>query len=332
VSKHPEPILFITSTRIGDAVLSTGILHYLLQQRPGAPVTIACGPAAAGLFTHVPNLQRVIVIHKKTYGRHWLHLWAKTISQRYGVIVDLRRSALAYFLRAHRRFIAGPGDPEQHKVLQLGAVLDLNPPPAPYIWLSEAEHSFVRARIPVLGKKPLLVFGPTANWGGKTWAAQNFTDLIHRITASTGIAPDAAIALVGGPQEQAQAAPIAEAMANYPHFYNLVGELNVLQSAALCQAATMFIGHDSGLMHIAAAVGGNVLGLFGPSPETNYAPWATGLGQTAFVRTRQSYQELVYAPDFDHRSSKSLMDGLSVDMAYAAVEKLWDRIQWRAVA
>ena len=41
------PILFITSTRIGDAVLSTGLLAYLIGRYPGAEFTVAAGPLAA---------------------------------------------------------------------------------------------------------------------------------------------------------------------------------------------------------------------------------------------------------------------------------------------
>lgn len=332
MTKTARPILFITANRIGDAVLSMGLLHHVSQHYPKSPITVVCGPAAAGLFAHVPNLARLIVLHKKPYAAHWLELWWQTIGQRYELVIDLRRSALAYFLLARARHITGSPDSEQHKVQQMGRVLHLNPPPAPYVWFSQAEHDFVKQRIPVLGKKPLLVIAPTANWGGKTWRAENFAALIQKIVAADGVLPGAAVAIIGALDERPQIAALSQAMAGNPDFYDLVGALNLLQCAALCQAAAMVIAHDSGLMHLAAAVGGNVLGLFGPSPEHVYAPWATGLGQTAFVRTRQSYEELVYAPDFDYRSSKSLMDGLTVDMVYAAVEKLWDRIQWRQAA
>ncbi|MDP7343406.1 MAG: hypothetical protein QF767_08665, partial [Alphaproteobacteria bacterium] len=43
-------LLFITSTRIGDAVLSTALLSHLIERYPEAEITIACGPAAAPLF------------------------------------------------------------------------------------------------------------------------------------------------------------------------------------------------------------------------------------------------------------------------------------------
>ena len=70
-------ILFVTSSRIGDAVLSTGLLDHLMRRYPEARFTVACGPVAAGLFAHMPQLERLIVFDKRRYGRHWLGLWAK---------------------------------------------------------------------------------------------------------------------------------------------------------------------------------------------------------------------------------------------------------------
>src|SRR5450432_2922295 len=49
-------VLFITATRIGDAVLSTGVLSDLVARHPDARFTIAAGPAAAPLFEAMPRL------------------------------------------------------------------------------------------------------------------------------------------------------------------------------------------------------------------------------------------------------------------------------------
>ena len=54
-------LLFVTSTRLGDAIISTGILNQLIEDNPNLRITIACGPAAAPIFEKVPNLERVIV-------------------------------------------------------------------------------------------------------------------------------------------------------------------------------------------------------------------------------------------------------------------------------
>ncbi|MBD3668264.1 MAG: glycosyltransferase family 9 protein, partial [Kangiella sp.] len=72
-----KSILFVTATRIGDAVLSTGILGRLIADNPGARITVACGRAAAPLFEAVPGLERIIVLDKKRWSLHWLGLWSQ---------------------------------------------------------------------------------------------------------------------------------------------------------------------------------------------------------------------------------------------------------------
>ena len=60
-------ILFVTATRIGDAVLSTGLISYLIDRYPGARLTIAAGPVAAPLFDAVPGLERLVVVEKQRW-------------------------------------------------------------------------------------------------------------------------------------------------------------------------------------------------------------------------------------------------------------------------
>src|SRR5205085_9854617 len=55
-------ILFVTATRIGDAVLSTGLLSHLIERHAGARLTIAAGPVAAPLFEAVPALERLLIV------------------------------------------------------------------------------------------------------------------------------------------------------------------------------------------------------------------------------------------------------------------------------
>jgi ADP-heptose:LPS heptosyltransferase len=72
-------------------------------------------------------------------------------------------------------------------------------------------------------------------------------------------------------------------------------------------------------MHIAAAMKTPTLGLFGPSRPEEYAPWGP---HTAFVQTTKSYQAIVGAPGYDHRTTDTLMDSLTVDAAEAAARRL----------
>lgn len=309
-------ILFITGTRIGDAVLSTGLLAHLVATEPEARFTIACGAPAAPLFAAVPRLDRVVVIEKKPLKAHWLSLWLACAGLRWDLVVDLRRSGFAWLLWAARRRVKRAGFPELHRVEEDARVLGLDPPSAPRVWVDHEAAAAAARLLP--GDGPVLAIGPTANWGAKEWRIGNFTDLVRRLTASDGILPGATIAVLGAPDERDRAQSLIESVPG-GRIVDLFGQSLPVAYACLARSA-MFIGNDSGLMHLAAASGTPTLGLFGPSPEWHYGPWGA---HTAVARTRESYRELVEAPDFDHRNTATLMDGLTVDMALEAAEALW---------
>ena len=76
-------VLFITSNRLGDAVLSTGLLDHIVQENPGASVTVVCGTLPAPLFEGVPGLKEIITLKKQSWNRHWLGLWTKVVSTKW---------------------------------------------------------------------------------------------------------------------------------------------------------------------------------------------------------------------------------------------------------
>ena len=95
--------LFITSSRIGDAVLSTGLLSELIHSESHTAITVACGPAAAPLFGEMPKLDSVLIMDKRAASLHWFDLWKKCIGTKWGVIVDLRNSPVSRMLYAKNR-------------------------------------------------------------------------------------------------------------------------------------------------------------------------------------------------------------------------------------
>jgi heptosyltransferase III len=144
-------ILFVTATRIGDAVLSTGLLSFLFERHQEARLTIAAGPAAAPLFAAVPRLERVIVVEKRPLSLHWLSLFARTCGRRWDLVVDLRGSALAYALRAGERRVMAKGNAWEHRVRQLGRLFDLDPPPAPLLWTAPSHQCAADGLVPTGG-------------------------------------------------------------------------------------------------------------------------------------------------------------------------------------
>lgn len=313
-------VLFVTSTRIGDAVLSTGLLDHVIRTRPGARVTVACGPAAAGLFAGVPGLARVIAMPKRKRGLHWLDLWRQVAPTPWSLVVDLRGSALAWTLLARERRVYRTSDALVHRVRQLSDLFTLKDPAVPRLW-TLPEHDVAAAKLIPQGG-PVLALGPTANWIGKQWRAECFVALMERLTGPSGILPGVRVAIFGGPGEREAAAPVLAALPPERRI-DLVGNVDLLTAYACLKRCALYIGNDSGLMHMAAAAGVPTLGLFGPSRDEHYAPWGN---KAAVVRTAIPYDK-IFGPDYDWRNSnRTLMDSLSVESAAEAAEALWRRV------
>ena len=288
-------ILFVTSNRLGDAVLSTGLLDHLIGTHPDARITIACGPVAEGVFARMPNRERTIVLDKLPWRLHWLPLWTRTMGTLWDLVVDIRGSTIAWMIPTRRRAVMRrrPG----RKIEQLAAVLGLDPPPLPVAWTAPADRACAAALLPP--GRPVIGLGPTANWPAKVWPAERFAALF-RVLAH-GPLPGAVPAIFAGPgeAERTTALPLLDAL---PEAIDLVGRLSLPEVAACLARCTLFVGNDSGLMHLAAAAGVPTLGLFGPTPSEEYAP--AGINAAAVV------------------STSTLMQDLSVEAAVAAAARL----------
>lgn len=320
-------ILFVTATRIGDAILSTGLLSHLAQRYPTARITVAAGPAAAPLFSSLPGLDRVIVMKKKQGSLHWFNLWAQCVGHRWDLVIDLRRSLVAWLLFARERRIAPPTNLSRHRVEHIAATLGLqDDPPAPVCWTSP-ENDHRAAQLLPDGPSTIAV-APAANWPGKQWRPEYFASLISRLTGPEGILPNARIAVLAAEQERDQISTLLDSISS-DHLVDLVGQTELPVAAAILRRCSFFVGNDSGLMHMSAAMGTPTLGLFGPSITDHYAPWGD---KTGWVRTAKSYDDIVNAPDYDHRTTGTVMDSLTVDMAESAAQDLWQRIMQSGAA
>ncbi|MEE2655943.1 MAG: glycosyltransferase family 9 protein [Pseudomonadota bacterium] len=315
-------ILFITSTRIGDAVLSTGLLHHLISKYPSALITVACGPLPSPLFASIPRVERVIKINKKPFSSHWISLWFETVTTSWDLVVDLRSSALALALRSKSRKIlrSKRNSHNSHRVVELGNLFELNPPPSPKLWVSDSLDD--KAEKLLSAGPPIIGLGVTANWMPKVWPSENFVSLICRLTKNHPIFSGKRVAVFGTKEERHIADPVLRGLKGI-ECVDLVGKASIYTAAACLKKCSIFIGNDSGLMHIAAALGVPTVGLFGPSRAKRYGPWGK---HCISVVSSESYDSLVGRKDFDHRNSVNLMKGLSVNAVANATLKLYEEI------
>ncbi|WP_408869675.1 glycosyltransferase family 9 protein [Commensalibacter nepenthis] len=295
-------ILFITSTRLGDAVISTGILNHLIQTYPNAEFTIACGSVAAGIFDRMPRRKTTLIMEKQNYDLHWLILWKQCILHPWDLIVDLRGSAISYVLRAKKRVVLRGGRIKERRIEYLAKAFQLQPTPFPVAWVWEEDQQIAKQYLP---DDFYIALAPTANWVGKVWDINRFIALAQKIQT---LFPQCKFAVFygAGQQEYAMAKPLLEA--DLP-IINVGGDFKLCQVAAMFQRCKGFVGNDSGLMHLAAACQIPVLGLFGPSQVTEYAP--AGL-----------YAQAVVANGDEGKAS---MDNLSVDKVLEAFKRLYQK-------
>jgi len=159
-------------------------------------------------------------------------------------------------------------------VVELGRLLSLDPPPAPRLWIDEAADAAAARLMP--GPGPWLALGPAANWTGKEWPAECFAELAERLTGPGGALAGARVAVLAGAGEEARCRPVLDRLG--ARAADLAGRTDPMTAAACLRRARLFVGNDSGLMHLAAAAGTPTFGLFGPTPAAIYAPWGPRAG------------------------------------------------------
>ncbi|MBS0361688.1 MAG: glycosyltransferase family 9 protein [Proteobacteria bacterium] len=324
MSRGAFPILFITSNRIGDAVLSSGLVKRLADEIPNARFTIAAGPVAAPLFEEVPALDRIITVEKARNRAHWFELWREVRGTRWGLVVDLRGSGLSRFVSTKRRAIwRKSSGPPVHKVLEASRVLKIEDDPAPpYIYTSAETEA--RADELTAGQGPILALAPAANWLGKTWPLERFSRVAMRLLNDGGMMQGGRLMVLGGPEDAKLAKGLRDVVPRH-QFINLTEDTDLLTAFACLKRARLFIGNDSGTMHLAAAAGVPTVAVFGPSDERLYGPW----GQDTRVARGPRTFEQIHAVDPGFRQALCHMMDLPVETVGDIAEELLAATQAR---
>jgi heptosyltransferase-2 len=225
---------------------------------------------------------------------------------RYGFLTDIRPLDKSVLMQTVQRYVA----------LALPRHSQLPPPvPKPLLSVDRSNRAALVAKlglddsIPVVGMMPGAEYGPA-----KRWPVEYYTQLATKL-----LAEGYAVWVLGSEKEHALGERIA---AVDPGIRNLCGKTRLVDVVDLLSLPQAVVTNDSGLMHVAAAVGTNVIALYGSStPE--YTPPLTDKAMIL-------YDNLSCSPCFKRECpyghTRCLTD-ISVDRVFGAIKQSNSTVQ-----
>ena len=270
-----KKILVFSFSFIGDAVLSTAVIQPLRRHFPDAHITFLVGPRAFDLLATDPNIDATAVYDNRGEHIGWkgrLRLIKTLRLGKFDLVVNLRDSLMARCIGAEHWGMAH-GDSNRHAVTRYLEVLQRQGidtrDASPHLQLTEAEYADAHHFLVEAGRTSeqlLIGIHPGGNWEYKLWDAQNYANVASILAEKL----DAAILLFAGPNERELQSKVAEMMDVRP---TLVKTDDLRHLAALISACDVYIGNDTGPMHIAAAVRTPVVALFGSTNHIRSGPY-----------------------------------------------------------
>jgi lipopolysaccharide export system permease protein len=298
-------ILFLAPADLGEAVLATGALAHVVSK--DAALTVVATPEAQALFRSAPGLVNIIVADAGIASSG--ALWLKLASTPFDVAID-GRDGLIGRITARQRLALQPSAIVQHRTEAWAQALACKRSLAPVLWLDEPARK--RAATIAADANALLVLAPGGASAEKKWPAERFAAVARRL--HDGPLANARVIVLGvGPRDGQTASAIAASLdADGVASLDLGCGVDLLAAAALMERATLCIGNDNALTHIAAAAGAPTLTIFGPTDERIRAPHGP---RTRTIRGR-SFAE-VSALD-----GGGAMEDVSIDAVEAAALEL----------
>jgi len=270
-----EKILVFSFSFIGDAVLSTAVIQPLRAHFPDAYITFLVGPRTFNLFATEPNIDAVVVYNNRGKHAGWdgrLQLIKTLRFHKYDIVVNLRDSLTARCIGA-KHWGMRRGDSNRHAVTRYLEVLQEygvdTTGARPHLQLTAEEQATAHRFLIEAGwtsERLLIGIHPGGNWEYKLWDAKNYARLASTLAKDLG----AAILLFAGPDERELQMQVAQMMDNPPL---LVPTENLRRLGALISTCDVYIGNDTGPMHIAAAVDTPVVALFGSTNPIRSGPY-----------------------------------------------------------
>jgi lipopolysaccharide heptosyltransferase II len=300
-------ILLVRLRQIGDVVFTTPALRALREQYPDARLTYIVEAAAEPIVRHNPHVSNVVVAPRTRGLRGFaadLQLGMRLRNEQFDIAIDFhggpRASLLTWLSAAPRRIgyeirgrgwmyterVARPRELRaRHSVenqwdllipLGIGAASpDRYPVEMPGEPAADAE---VAARLAAAGIHPtdrIVVMHVSAGNPFRRWPIGSFAEVAATLIART---PGTRVVLTSGPSEaDAAERVIADARARLSPADGArvlaCGEFSLLELRALMDRAALYVGGDSGPLHIAATTRVPIVALYGPTLPARSAPW-----------------------------------------------------------
>lgn len=282
----PEKILIIKPGAIGDLLQLTPTIRAIKTTYPSAKISILVGSAAtADLFKYSPHIHKTLIFDKR--GEHnsiaaLVRIWRYLRLQRYDVVINLQRSNLkTWFLltaafpcrvliyhKTRHKNIHAVAD-HLKTVHSLGVEtsdIELE------FHVGEDDIRFAKHIFNAIGTdgKFVIALNPGASHAVNRWPTAQFAALADRLAEQLA----AKIIIIGGKKDVSLAYEIAGATIANPLV--IAGKTNLLQLGAVLSRCDILVTGDTGPMHIATAVGANVVALFGAADPARTGPVGAG--------------------------------------------------------
>jgi heptosyltransferase I len=336
-------ILICRLSAIGDCILTMPLASALRRQFPDAFIAWAVQGAGAPLIEEHPAVDLAIRISKQEF-RSPLGLWRlrqRLRTQKFELAIDpqgLTKSALVSWLSGAPRRIgfARPVGREISPCLQTELVqsrqshvvdrylellgpLGIKEPRAEFRF--PADEATRRKLAPFLDQPPLqsgfAVVNPGAGWDSKLWPAERYGEVAHHLASRHRLST---VIVWAGERERAWGGEIEASSQGHAI---LAPKTTLLELGELLRRARLFVGSDTGPLHMAAAVGVSCVGIYGPTRPEECGPYGSGhRAVQAFYQAGSARQR--------RNAGNNAMRGVSASDVCAACDEVISRQQGTA--
>ncbi len=299
-TKNSKPkfrrILVLRYSSLGDVALTNPVIDQLAAAYPEAEIYYATKDRFAPAVAAHPSLAKTLLLSGGGFLHFSKHL-RQLRSLRPDLVVDLHDSLRTRLFRpffsgarilvydkeaVHRRLLVQKlkGEPSLHTVNKYLKVLEALDIPLPAqvdftVHISREKQTFLREfleRRKINSNQLVVGLGPGSKWKTKQWMPEHYAELASRLVRDE----KALLFWFGSPDEKALIQTIQDRMTVHQadRGVDLSGDYSLERCIALLGRCDLFIGNDSGLMHLASGRGTRVVVIYGSTtPSLGFEPW-----------------------------------------------------------